>query len=137
MRKTFLQRALEIEPDFAEAYYQLGCVYRERGQIEKAIESFKRSIALRPNLAPACNTLAWYYVEQEQHLNDAITFAKRAVESDPIAPYWDTLAIALYKNRRYIEASEAIGKALELQPTHPEYVAHQKLIRNGIIEQNR
>ena len=65
------------------------------------------------------------------------TLAKRAVNSDPIAPHWDTLALALYKKRRYKEASEAIGKALELQPTHPDYLAHQKLIRNGIIEQNR
>ena len=63
--EKYLQKALEIDPKFAEAYYQLGWVYRERSQTEKAIESFKRSIALQPNLAAACNTLAWYYVEQE------------------------------------------------------------------------
>ena len=133
----YLQQALEIRPNFAAGHYQLGSIYHKQGEGEKAIESFETALQLRPNFAPACNTLAWLYAESEKNIDDAITLARKAIELKPTASYWDTLAYALYKARRYKEAAEAIATALDLQPNDPDYVARQKLIQKAITEQEK
>ncbi len=133
----YLQRALEIRPNFAAGHYQLGSIYHKQGEIERAIESFEVALALRPNFAPACNALAWLYAESGKKIDEAITLATKAVKLKPTASYWDTLAYALYKAQRYAEASEAITKALDLQPSDPDYVARQKSIQKAIAEQDK
>ena len=133
----YLQQALEIRPSFAAGHYQLGSIYHKQGEVAKAIESFETALQLRPNFAPACNALAWLYAENEKNIDDAITLARKAIELKPTASYWDTLAYALYKARRYKEATEAIATALDLQPNDPDYVARQKLIQKAIAEQKK
>jgi tetratricopeptide (TPR) repeat protein len=135
--QSYLQRALALKPDFALVHYQLGWVYEKRGETGKAIESFEASVALKPGFTPACNTLAMFYLERGDHFNEAVLLAKRAVKAKPISAYWDTLAYAFYKKQRYKAASEAIAKALELQPNAPEYVARQKLILKAMTDQDR
>ena len=133
----YLQRALEIKPNFAAGHYQLGSLYHKQGAIEKAIESFEAALTLNPNFAPACNTLAWLYAEEGKTIDQAITLATRAVKLKPTASYWDTLAYALYKARKYREAAEAIAKALDLQPDDPDYIARQESIQKAITEQDK
>ena len=133
----YLQQALEVRPNFAAGHYQLGSIYHKKGEGEKAIESFETALQLRPNFAPACNGLAWLYAESEKNIDEAITLARKAIELKPIASYWDTLAYALYKARRYKEAAEAIATAIDLKPNDPDYVARQKLIQKAITEQDK
>ena len=133
----YLQRALEIRPNFAAGHYQLGSIYHKQGEIEKAIESFEAALTLKPNFASACNALAWLYAEGGKNIDEAITLATRAVKLKPIASHWDTLAYALYKTRRYEEATDAIAKALDLQPNDPDYTARQKSIQKAIAEQKK
>ena len=104
------------------------------GQIKKAVNSLEKVVALRPNSAPACNTLAMLYLEQDYCLDDALILAKKAVKLKPIASYWDTLAYSLYKKQNYKEADEAIKKALELQPGYPEYLARQQAVRKHLTK---
>ena len=132
----YLQQALEIKP-FAAVHYQLGTVYHKQGAIEKAIESFEAALTLKPNFAPACNALAWLYAESGKKIDEAIALATRAVKLKPTASYWDTLAYTFYKARRYTEAAEAIAKALDLQPSDPDYVARQKSIQKAIAKQKK
>ena len=51
------QKALEIKPDFAEAYTNLGTVMFGGGQVDEAIARFRRSLAIDPNYVPAHNNL--------------------------------------------------------------------------------
>ncbi len=125
-----LQRAVELQPDFAEAHYQLGWSYQKQVQTDAAIQSFERTVALQPDFAPACNALAWYYLQQGQRLDEAMALARRAVELDPIGPYWATLAHAYHQNRKHDDAVGAIAKALELEPGHPEYLEIQRTVHN-------
>ena len=129
-----LQQALEIDPDLTTAHYQLSWIYQKSGQIKKAVNSLEKVVALRPNSAPACNTLAMLYLEQDYCLDDALILAKKAVKLKPIASYWDTLAYSLYKKQNYKEADEAIKKALELQPGYPEYLARQQAVRKHLTK---
>ena len=41
-------KAIEIDPDFAKAYCNLGFVYQRKGLLDKAVESFSKTVELRP-----------------------------------------------------------------------------------------
>ena len=46
-------KAIQIKPDYAEAYNNRGNVLLELKKIESAIESFDRAIQIKPNYAEA------------------------------------------------------------------------------------
>ena len=51
------QRAVEIDPAFRRAWYNLGCVSNEQGREADAIPCFRRSLELDPNHAPSHHNL--------------------------------------------------------------------------------
>jgi tetratricopeptide (TPR) repeat protein len=46
-------RALEIDPNFAQAYYELGKFYLKRKELERAEQSFEKAIRFDPKLLGA------------------------------------------------------------------------------------
>ena len=48
-----LERALVLDPAYAEAYGNLGNVRRDLGQMDAAIVGYRRALALRPGFAEA------------------------------------------------------------------------------------
>jgi tetratricopeptide (TPR) repeat protein len=47
-------KALEINPRFAKAYYNRGLAYDENGQYDKAISDYEKAIGLNPRYAGLC-----------------------------------------------------------------------------------
>ena len=47
------EKAIELDPDAADAYNNLGNVYANQGNTTKAIESYKKAIELNPDDASA------------------------------------------------------------------------------------
>ena len=43
------EKAIAIKPDFAEAYYSLGLVFRDLGLKDEAIESYQKAINIKPD----------------------------------------------------------------------------------------
>jgi len=52
-----LQKAVSLQPDFAEAYNNLGTVLQALGKLEAAAASFRNAAALQPDFAEAHNNL--------------------------------------------------------------------------------
>ena len=50
---SFYLKAIELKPDYAEAYYNLGLAYKNQGNLTKAIESYKKAIEVDPDHADA------------------------------------------------------------------------------------
>ena len=44
-----LQRALEIQPDYADAHNNLGIALAARGQVNEAVAHFRRALEIRPD----------------------------------------------------------------------------------------
>ena len=51
------QQALRLNPNYAEAYYNLGLALADAGQLELAIQNYRQALRLRPNNAEARNNL--------------------------------------------------------------------------------
>ena len=50
---SFLEKAIELNPDYAVAYNNLGIAYKAQGNLTKAIESYDKAIELKPAAAAA------------------------------------------------------------------------------------
>ncbi len=112
-----IDKALELDPNLAEAYASRGFLETfHYWKWDEAETSFKRSIELNPNYAPAHQ---WYAIllEIRGRNSDAIIEMKRAVEIDPLSPnYLADLGQAYYFARDYNSASAYCRQALKLNP---------------------
>ena len=56
------KQAVQLKPDFAEAYNNLGYSYRMNGDFDQAITADKEALRLKPNVAEAHEYLAKAYL---------------------------------------------------------------------------
>ncbi|HLJ93950.1 MAG TPA: tetratricopeptide repeat protein [Gemmataceae bacterium] len=78
-------KAIQLQPDCAPAYYNLGLCLIKRRDVTAAIEAFRTAVRLQPDLADAYIGLGSQLVLQGQ-LPDAIRQLRRAVELHPADP---------------------------------------------------
>ena len=121
-----VQKALELDPNLAEAHASLG-FYRifYQWNWRGAEDSLKKSIELNPNYATAHHWLAQVLTIQGRH-EEAKAAMRRALEIDPRSPnFLADLGQIYYFNREYREAEDYCLKALEI---YPDFVfAHEYL----------
>jgi adenylate cyclase len=114
--KEFAQRALQLEPQLAEAHLSLACALGGAFDWRNAQVEFDRAIELNPNLAWAYEIYAWF-LGGLGRLDDAIAKHQKAIELDPLNSFFQAaLAYFLYHARRYDDAIVQIKKTLELDP---------------------
>ena len=119
LAKEHYVKAFTIDPNFAEAYYNLGLVLAKEKQTDAAIKHFKLSLKIRPEWAKAHNGLAIGLL-QKKLLDDCIFHFKEAVRLDP--KHIDTqsnLAVALLIKGKYNEAIRLFKTILKNNPLHP------------------
>ena len=115
--KEFAQRALQLEPQLAEAHLSLACALAGAFDWRNAQVEFDRAIELNPNLAWAYEIYAWF-LGGLGRLDEAIAKDKKAIELDPLNSFFQAaLAYFLYHARRYDDAFVQIKKTLDLDPT--------------------
>jgi len=113
--QTAATRALTLDPAVAEAHTALGMYHEFYTWDWKAAESeFQKALALDLNNP---DTLHFYghYLQAVGRAQDAVPVLKRALDRDPLALIINVeYGGALYFARRYLEAAEALRKALDL-----------------------
>ncbi|HMB97428.1 MAG TPA: BTAD domain-containing putative transcriptional regulator [Balneolaceae bacterium] len=111
-----ISRALELDPDLAEAYASLGLLHSNRHQGQAAIRELKRAVELQPSYAEAHNWLSWNYQLLGRPVK-ALESAKKAVNLNPLSPEAVSNLSVSYLYNGYSEKalSEAL-RGLELQP---------------------
>src|SRR3989440_26432 len=125
--KEFAQRAIELDPELAEAHLSLACALGGAFDLQNAQIEFDRAIELNPNLAWAYEIYAWF-LGGVGRLVEAIAKDKKAIDVDPLNSFFQSaLAYYLYHARRYDDAMVQVRKTLELDPTST--LAHNLLGR--------
>ena len=72
------QLALEISPNFVEAYNNIGVALQNSGEIELAIKNYKKAIKINPNYANSYYNLSTLYKDQGD-LDQALDYSKQAI----------------------------------------------------------
>jgi tetratricopeptide (TPR) repeat protein len=109
---------LRVVPEHAFANYLLGTVLLARGELSRAEDLFRRSLAARPTPL-AHNDLA-ETLRGLGKLPEAEKSARAALALDGQSyAAWDTLGCVLLDAGRVDEAEQAVARALELCATNP------------------
>lgn len=111
------QRALKLEPDLLAAHYNLGLLYEDLGDLEKARAEYQ--IAVQGGLDVAYNNLARLYILDEEY-DRAVPLLMEGLKRAPDA----AVRYDLYKNLgwarlgqgRHDEALAALQEAVSLDP---------------------
>ena len=61
------QEAVRLDPEFADAYYNLGSIYRYTNQLSKAEEAFQKVLSLKPDDTSVNYDLALIYVQKNDY----------------------------------------------------------------------
>ncbi|MFT3868888.1 MAG: tetratricopeptide repeat protein [Nibricoccus sp.] len=113
-----LQKAVETQPDLADAHNNLGSALRRKGDLDAAMHCFQKAIALAPAHANAHYNLGNAYFDKGA-FDEAIREYQASLASNPTDPDIHTnLASACLRQQRLGEAVVHFQHALELAPTN-------------------
>jgi tetratricopeptide (TPR) repeat protein len=113
-------RAIELDPDFAEAHAAVAerKLYLENDW-EGAEAAFRRALELNPSLPGTHAHYAWY-LNLFDRQDEAVAEMERAVEVDPLTPLWAAWLSDIHAFGGDFEAAEeAARQALEVDPDFP------------------
>lgn len=117
-------------PEDFRAWYDLGFVYQETKQPEKALVAFRRSVAIDATNAEAFAALGMLELTLAQN-HEAVEHLQKAAAMKPTARIWMALAAA-YGPARPDDALAALAKATALATRDPE-----PRVRAGMIYEQR
>lgn len=109
------QKALELDPDLAQAHALLGAAFQQQWRWAEAETEYKRALALDPNSAPAHEGLALWLVCHGR-ADEAIAEAEAGRELDPLAVSFEDFGWTLFQTRHYDEGVRELRAALVQRP---------------------
>ncbi len=102
----YFQKAIELDPKFAQAYSNLGNILNELGQSSQAIEKLKKAIDLQPDLAEAyCNLGVVFKDLQELKRSEIYLHKAIQLRPDYNIAHWNLSQIFL-KQKKFKEGWE-------------------------------
>jgi protein O-GlcNAc transferase len=127
------RRLLQVDSGNAVANHIMGVSLANTRDFGKAEVFLRRSVKANP-LPAVQNDLAWVLSELGQHV-EAEAWVRRALEQDSeLVSAWDTLGVILMRTERFVEAEEALERALSLSGGSPSVLLHLAELQ---IKQNR
>jgi TolB-like protein/Tfp pilus assembly protein PilF len=112
------RKALEIDPELAEAHVLLAEVEKDLWRWAEAEVEYRRALDLNPNDAIAENGFAEWLLSQGRP-EEALAWARRAREHDPLAVSGVRIGWILFQAHRYPEAIHELRSVLVVIPDHP------------------
>jgi TolB-like protein/Tfp pilus assembly protein PilF len=108
-------KALELDPNLAEAHVLLASVKQKQWHWAAAEAEYKRALELDPNSAPAYEGLALWLVCQGR-VDEAVAMAQRGRVLDPLAVSFEDFGWTLFQARHYDQGIRELRAALAARP---------------------
>jgi TolB-like protein/Tfp pilus assembly protein PilF len=133
--KAAITKALQIDPDLAEAHASLGHIKLIFDwDIAGSEAEFRRAIELNPGYATAHQWYALYF-NATGRTDEALQQLKIAEELDPLSPIVEVaIADSYYFARQYDKSEKAANQSLEL---NPDYVLAYLLLGRALVQQHK
>ncbi len=110
------EKIVKINPDNAEAHYELGTVYLEQGKNKEAVESLKQAVSNRSKYVEALYKLSIAYGNLGR-ISEAISTTKRLISIKPdFLKAYKNLGVFYGKVEMYREAIDALKSAVRIKP---------------------
>lgn len=116
--RAAVRKALELDPELVEAHVLLADLLQKDWQWAKAEAEYKQAIELNPSNAGAHAGFAHWLLTQGR-TEEAIAWAGRARELDPLALVSVDIGWILFHARRYDEAIRELRSVLAVEPENP------------------
>ena len=137
---TYFKKAIAVDPNFSEAFNNLGIAYEKSGKPEEAIGAYKKALSnpMYKNPERAYNNLGRVYYRLGRY-DDAIEAYQAALRrvNDFYFSYYG-LALCYNAKGQYGDASTALTRAMELDPLYhgdkekaAEDLENKKLLARG------
>ncbi|NES82881.1 MAG: tetratricopeptide repeat protein [Moorea sp. SIO2B7] len=131
------ERALSLNPDNAEAHYNLGRLYEDLQELDKARTQYR--LAVEGGLDAAYNELVRLYI-QDKNYSQAVSLLLKGLDTVPEAETGTQYALlknlgwARLKQERYAEAETYLRDAIELDKTFTRTPAAAHCLLAQVIE---
>jgi tetratricopeptide (TPR) repeat protein len=116
------QKAMKLDPGYAEVYYDLAGAVQQQGNADEAIVQYQKALQIRPAFMQALNNLGNVLLRKGQ-LDEAITQYQKALQLNPdFTLSLCNLGNALQQKGRMDEAVAQYEKALKINPDYPDAI---------------
>ena len=112
------EKALEINPRYADAYYNIGSLLARQGKDEEAVVQFMESLRIKPDKKEAHNDLG-VILNKHRKILEAVFHFTEAIHIDP--NYEEAhlnLGTILFQHGKYGEAVLYFNEALRINPSN-------------------
>ena len=118
------KKALKINPDYADAYNNMGAALNEKGDLEAAIATYKKALKIKPDSADAYYNMG-IALNNKGDLESAIDSYKKALGVRPeYADAYYNMGIAFNGMGDLEAAIESYNKALKIKPNYAEAISN-------------
>ena len=126
--QKFYNQVLKIDPNYADALNNLGVIFQNQMNHEKAKDCYEKAIEIMPDYADAHNNLGVIFQDQMNY-EKAKDCYEKAIEIMPdSADTHNNLGIIFKELKNYQKAKDCFEKTIEINPDYAD--AHNNL---GII----
>lgn len=114
-----LEKAVKADPQFAEAWYQLGKLEEMKKDNGKALASYQKAVAADPKFVPPYEPIAELSADQKKW-QDVANATDAALKLDPkgTPQLWYYDALGKYNLGKVDEAEASARKSLAMDPEH-------------------
>lgn len=115
------KKALELRPEFPQAWNNMGTVYLLLRQWDLAINCFQMAVGDILYRTPhfAYNNMGLAYIKKEQYQKAIASFHKALKSAPSYSPASTNMGIALERMNRWEEAIDAYQDAISVDPEYP------------------
>jgi predicted O-linked N-acetylglucosamine transferase (SPINDLY family) len=114
------KKSVEINPDYAEGYNNLGIAFQKLGLFEEAVKNYKKTLKLKPDFSLAYNNLG-VVLKSLNKLDEALLASKKAIELNPrFADAHNNIGAILQDLGNYEGAYKFYKKAIKLKSSYSE-----------------
>jgi TolB-like protein/tetratricopeptide (TPR) repeat protein len=120
LMRTAALKALELDPDLAEAHAAMGVVSARDLDWASSQHYFQQAIALNPSLSQVYTSYSFFTLRPLRKFDEAERLLRQALQSDPLSlDVWREMAELFFTVGRYDEAISLLERVRAVDPQFP------------------